>query len=342
MKLNYTSLQHAVEPVEAAELELPVEKPVAVCFLHAQLPCVAWAAREPRAGSATCRRGAVRCPGRIRAWSPSCSSAGCSPATSPPARLRRPARRDHHDRRAARRADGARLGRRDRRARARESSARRPRSATAAWPRSTRRTRRSRSAAGRSSCRGCRRAIARARHSGRVAPHAHGARPGAQAGRGRDARRRGPGGLSRQRAAGHARWAARPRRTRRSSGPRSPAGGCWRRRSGRNPAVAFERIASDVVYERQDRDRLRGHCPLRRRRRGGRARVRRPSRRRRDGRPRRRARLPRAPAARAGRRAGGARAARRQARRGGRGPARDARSASWPRRSASRRASGSS
>jgi hypothetical protein len=45
MKLNYTSLQHAVDPVEAAELELPLEKPVAVCFLHAQLPCVAWAAR---------------------------------------------------------------------------------------------------------------------------------------------------------------------------------------------------------------------------------------------------------------------------------------------------------
>ena len=46
MKLNYTPLQHAIEPVEAAELELPVEKPVAVCFLHAQLPCIAWAARE--------------------------------------------------------------------------------------------------------------------------------------------------------------------------------------------------------------------------------------------------------------------------------------------------------
>jgi len=45
MKLNYTPLQHAVEPIEAAELELPVEKPVAVCFLHAQLPCVAWGAR---------------------------------------------------------------------------------------------------------------------------------------------------------------------------------------------------------------------------------------------------------------------------------------------------------
>ena len=45
MKLNYTPLQHAVDPVEAPELDLPVEKPVAVCFLHAQLPCVAWAAR---------------------------------------------------------------------------------------------------------------------------------------------------------------------------------------------------------------------------------------------------------------------------------------------------------
>ncbi|HYH58208.1 MAG TPA: DUF3866 family protein [Thermoleophilaceae bacterium] len=46
MKLNYTPLQHAVEPVEAAELELPVEKPVAVCSLHAQVPCVAWGARD--------------------------------------------------------------------------------------------------------------------------------------------------------------------------------------------------------------------------------------------------------------------------------------------------------
>jgi hypothetical protein len=45
MKLNYTSLQHAVEPIEGADLDLPLDKPVAVCFLHAQLPCVAWAAR---------------------------------------------------------------------------------------------------------------------------------------------------------------------------------------------------------------------------------------------------------------------------------------------------------
>jgi uncharacterized protein DUF3866 len=48
MKLNYTSLQHAVQPLEerAPEVALPLDRPVAVCFLHAQLPCVAWAAHE--------------------------------------------------------------------------------------------------------------------------------------------------------------------------------------------------------------------------------------------------------------------------------------------------------
>lgn len=51
MKLNYTSLQHAVHPVEEAAPELaPVGKPVAVIALHAQLPCVAWAVAERRAG----------------------------------------------------------------------------------------------------------------------------------------------------------------------------------------------------------------------------------------------------------------------------------------------------
>jgi hypothetical protein len=48
MKLNYTPLQHAVHPVEehAPGLQgLPLGKPVAVIALHAQLPCVAWAAR---------------------------------------------------------------------------------------------------------------------------------------------------------------------------------------------------------------------------------------------------------------------------------------------------------
>jgi hypothetical protein len=55
MKLNYTSLQHAVDPVEAghrvgatgpapsAELKLPLGRPVAVLALHGQLAAVAWA-----------------------------------------------------------------------------------------------------------------------------------------------------------------------------------------------------------------------------------------------------------------------------------------------------------
>jgi hypothetical protein len=55
MKLNYTSLQHAVHPVEerAAELtEAPLGgRPVAVTSLHAQLPCVAWAAAQVRPGA---------------------------------------------------------------------------------------------------------------------------------------------------------------------------------------------------------------------------------------------------------------------------------------------------
>jgi hypothetical protein len=58
MKLNYTSMQHAVHPVEelsgaAGEqpsLDLPVRKPVAVISLHGQLPCVAWAAAQARPG----------------------------------------------------------------------------------------------------------------------------------------------------------------------------------------------------------------------------------------------------------------------------------------------------
>ncbi|MEA2492446.1 MAG: hypothetical protein QOJ29_357 [Thermoleophilaceae bacterium] len=54
MKLNYTSLQHAVEPVESHEFhvdrdirgERETRGPVAVIALHAQLPCVAWQANQ--------------------------------------------------------------------------------------------------------------------------------------------------------------------------------------------------------------------------------------------------------------------------------------------------------
>lgn len=53
MKLNYTSLQHAVEPVEerAGELGAPLRGPVAVLGLHGQLPCVAWAAARRAPGA---------------------------------------------------------------------------------------------------------------------------------------------------------------------------------------------------------------------------------------------------------------------------------------------------
>jgi Protein of unknown function (DUF3866) len=46
MKLNYTSLQHAVRPVEDEQLQLPLERPVAVLALHGQLAAVAWAFAE--------------------------------------------------------------------------------------------------------------------------------------------------------------------------------------------------------------------------------------------------------------------------------------------------------
>ena len=58
MKLNYTSLQHAVHPVEEKagaggeqpSVDLPLRKPVAVISLHGQLPAVAWAAAQERPG----------------------------------------------------------------------------------------------------------------------------------------------------------------------------------------------------------------------------------------------------------------------------------------------------
>jgi hypothetical protein len=43
MKLNYTSLQHAIVPVEGPELHAPLRRPVAVFGLHGQLAPVAWA-----------------------------------------------------------------------------------------------------------------------------------------------------------------------------------------------------------------------------------------------------------------------------------------------------------
>ncbi|MGA9285541.1 MAG: DUF3866 family protein [Solirubrobacteraceae bacterium] len=48
MKLNYTSLQHAVEPIEDPQLELPLGRGVAVLALHGQLAPVAWAFAQAR------------------------------------------------------------------------------------------------------------------------------------------------------------------------------------------------------------------------------------------------------------------------------------------------------
>jgi hypothetical protein len=60
MKLNYTSLQHAVALVEDEELLLPLEKPVAVLALHGQLAAVAWAFAQANPGG---RLGFVQTPG---------------------------------------------------------------------------------------------------------------------------------------------------------------------------------------------------------------------------------------------------------------------------------------
>ena len=46
MKLNYTSLQHAVLPVEGEALTLPVATAVGVFFLHGQLAPAAWAFQQ--------------------------------------------------------------------------------------------------------------------------------------------------------------------------------------------------------------------------------------------------------------------------------------------------------
>jgi hypothetical protein len=51
MKLNYTSLQHAVHPVEGEELKVPLDRPAAVFGLHGQLPPIAWAFAQGRPGA---------------------------------------------------------------------------------------------------------------------------------------------------------------------------------------------------------------------------------------------------------------------------------------------------
>jgi hypothetical protein len=50
MKLNYTSLQHAVIPAEGRELQAPLKRPVGVFQLHGQLAPLAWALAQARGG----------------------------------------------------------------------------------------------------------------------------------------------------------------------------------------------------------------------------------------------------------------------------------------------------
>jgi hypothetical protein len=52
MKLNYTSLQHAVKPVEGEQLRVPLDRPVAVFGLHGQLAAIAWAFSRACPGAA--------------------------------------------------------------------------------------------------------------------------------------------------------------------------------------------------------------------------------------------------------------------------------------------------
>jgi hypothetical protein len=49
MKLNYTSLQHAVHPVEGAELHVPLGRPAGVFGLHGQLAPLVWAFHQAAA-----------------------------------------------------------------------------------------------------------------------------------------------------------------------------------------------------------------------------------------------------------------------------------------------------
>jgi hypothetical protein len=51
MKLNYTSLQHAVLPVEGEALRTPLRRPAAVFSLHGQLAPLAWALANARPGT---------------------------------------------------------------------------------------------------------------------------------------------------------------------------------------------------------------------------------------------------------------------------------------------------
>ena len=170
MKLNYTSLQHAVAPVEDERLEpARCERPVAVLALHGQLAAVAWAFAQAvpggRLGYVQTEGGAL--PGghsrtvralRERGLLAGHLTAGAAFGGERARRSRPPVRCTTgcaHSAGTRRYAD-----------RGRGSSAPARRSGMAACRRSTPRMRPSRSAARRCWWRGCPRAISRARHRG--------------------------------------------------------------------------------------------------------------------------------------------------------------------------------
>ena len=157
MKLNYTSLQHAVNPVEREQLQLPVGRAAAVLALHGQLAGVAWAFAQAAPGA---RLGYVQTEGgalpgghsrtvrllRERGLLADHLTAGAAfggeqEAISTAGALHHGLRELGWDQRYA--------------VRGRGSSARARCSGTAAWSRSTRRTSRSRSAVQRCWSRAC-------------------------------------------------------------------------------------------------------------------------------------------------------------------------------------------
>jgi hypothetical protein len=88
MKLERSSLQHAVLPVERERPGVPLGRPVGVVSLHAQLSPLAWALQRARPGPAwaTCRPREARCRAGTPAPCASSASAGCWRASSPPGR----------------------------------------------------------------------------------------------------------------------------------------------------------------------------------------------------------------------------------------------------------------
>ena len=225
MKLNYTSLQHAVLPVEerATPARRRCRRRARSASSAARPARAAWPgrsaarARRPRRLRADRRRRAARRAVGRRARS--CASAGCWPATSPPGRPYggATARRSPPPARSTHGLAELRLGRRASSAPGPGSSARLGARPRRHGRRSTPRTPRWRSAARSCSCRACPRRPAPA--PPRPLHHTRdGARPAARA-----VRRGAPAGDAARRGAGAPRRGAhgrerRPRRLRRLSG----------------------------------------------------------------------------------------------------------------------------